>query len=336
MGKDTGLKVFFSDNARYADVVNGIGFQGRQVICEEDLQDLDTQTGIWKSPGFIQSSRKRKDREKRVKYRDMVRKVGIGMSFAIVGIENQEEIDYSIPLRNLSYDVDEYERQAAKIRKEVRKNHKGLNKGEFLYGFRKESKLHPVITIILYYGKEPWDGATHLYQILDFQGIPKELRKMVPNYRVNLIEIRKLKDTSVFKTDVRQVFDFIRCSENPEELEKLVKSDSAYQNMAEDAFDVITEYASADELVKVKDYYKKDGRIDMCRGLTELIAQGKENGKSEGRIEGRTEGRMEGMRALIETCQDFGIPKKDVFLKIAEKFSLSDVDAEKYINEYWK
>lgn len=96
------------------------------------------------------------------------------------------------------------------------------------------------------------------------------------------------------------------------------------------------EYASADELVKVKDYYKKDGRIDMCRGLTELIAQGKENGKSEGRIEGRTEGRMEGIRALIETCQDFGISKKDVLLKIAEKFSLSDGDAEKYINEYWK
>ena len=36
MGKDDGLKEFFSDDERYADVVNGLGFGGRQVIRKED------------------------------------------------------------------------------------------------------------------------------------------------------------------------------------------------------------------------------------------------------------------------------------------------------------
>lgn len=50
----------------------------------------------------------------------MVRKSAFGTNFAIIGIESQETIDYSLPLRNMSYDVGEYEKQAAKIRKQVR------------------------------------------------------------------------------------------------------------------------------------------------------------------------------------------------------------------------
>lgn len=156
MGKDVGLKAFFSDDERYADVVNGLGFRGMQVVHKEDLQDLDTQTGIWRGARLLRKPRnekKKQRRKKRIKYRDMIRKVGMGVNFVIIGIENQEEVDYSLPLRNLVYDADEYERQAAKIRKEVRKNRNGLERGEYLYGFRKDSRLFPTVTFILYYGK---------------------------------------------------------------------------------------------------------------------------------------------------------------------------------------
>lgn len=45
MGKDIGWKGFLSDDERYADVINGIGCKGEQVVKKEDLQELDTQTG---------------------------------------------------------------------------------------------------------------------------------------------------------------------------------------------------------------------------------------------------------------------------------------------------
>lgn len=63
------------------------------------------------------------------KSRDMLRKVAFGTSFMIVGIESQEEKDYALPLRTMFYDVTNYEKQASKIRKEVRKE-KGLEAGE--------------------------------------------------------------------------------------------------------------------------------------------------------------------------------------------------------------
>lgn len=42
---------------------------------------------------------------------------------------------------------------------------------------------------------------------------------------------KKLEDTNVFRTDLKQVFDFIRCSEDKEKLEELIKADAAYQTM---------------------------------------------------------------------------------------------------------
>lgn len=105
MEKDIGWKGFFSDDERYADIINGIGCKGRQVVKKENLQEQDTQTGFLRSPQFIQklSSLKKKN----VKIRDSIRKVAFGVNFAIIGIESQDTIDYSIPLRNMAYDVGE-------------------------------------------------------------------------------------------------------------------------------------------------------------------------------------------------------------------------------------
>lgn len=282
MEKDMMWKRFFSDNERYADLINGIGCLGKQIVHRDDLEELDTQTGFWRNLGFLGGRKFRN----RIRTRDMLRKVAFGIDFAIIGVENQEEIDYSIPLRIMSYDVGEYERQAAKIRQEVRRNYFGLKAGEYLYGFRKDSRLYPVITFILYSSAEDWDGPMGLRDIIHFEDIPLELRGMVNNYSINLIEIRKLKNTQVFQTDIRQVFDFIRCSNDAGKLEELVKNDSYYGEMDEDAFDVAVNYTKAQELIQVKDYYRREGKVDMCEALTTLIKEGEIRGKAEGKAEG--------------------------------------------------
>ena len=35
-----------------------------------------------------------------------------------------------------------------------------------------------MITIILYYGEEEWDGSRDLHGILDFQDIPEQIRRV--------------------------------------------------------------------------------------------------------------------------------------------------------------
>lgn len=255
MAKDVTWKSYFLDDERYADIINGIACGGKQLIAKDDLQELDIQTGFLHNPQFLRTIRT-KMRGQRVKLRDMLRKAAFGMNFAIIGIENQETIDYSIPLRNMVYDASEYEKQAMAIRREVRRNSKGLISGEYLYGFKKDSKLKPVMTFILYSGLEEWDGPKSLHDMLDFTDIPAELRERMPDYSINLVEIRKLIDTCIFKTDVRQVFDFIRCSEDKKKLKELVDGNDYYKNMEEDAFDVAAHYTNAVELIERKNYYE--------------------------------------------------------------------------------
>jgi hypothetical protein len=104
------------------------------------------------------------------------------------------------------------------------------------------------------------------------------------------VEVRKLEDTSVFKTDVRQVFDFIRCSADPGKLEQLVASDVAYQDMDEDAYDMAAQYSiAAENMMQVKDYYKHGGQVNMADAITELRRMSKEEGIEQGLARGRAE-----------------------------------------------
>lgn len=256
MGKDSGWKRYFSDNRRYADIINGIGCEGKQLVQEADLDDADSQGRTKKT-------------------RDLIRKTAFGVNFALIGIENQDTMDYEIPLRTMHYDVAEYEKQAAEIRRKVRENRNGLRAGEYLYGYRKSDKLKPVITFVLYSGKEVWDGPTSLQEMLDF----------------------------------------IRCSEDKEKLRQLVENDVSYRNMDEDAYDVVAWYTNSTELMQVRDYQREDGKIDMCTAIREMMEDSRKEGISTGikaLIETCRELGLSREDTLLRTANKFCICKDEV------------------------
>ena len=238
MKKDGSWKDFFEDPARFADAINGFACNVEQVVQEDDIQEVDTQIRRVKLPRFVNS--KPGSRLKKFdKSRDILRRVALGVNYLFIGMEPQEEIDYSLALRNMLYDVAEYEKQAVKIRKKVRKEYLGLSTGEYLYGFNRDSKLLPILTFILYSGEDEWSGPTCLHDMLEFTDIPESIRRMIPNYKINIISIRDIKDTSIFKTDLRYVLEFLHHANNKEKLKELVNNDSYYQNMDEDEYDVV-------------------------------------------------------------------------------------------------
>ena len=292
MEMDVCWKEYFRDDARYADVINGIGGGGQQLVRGEDLQEVDSQTIVGR---WFRVSRK----SSRVRIRDMVRKVALGVNFAIVGIENQETVDFCMPLRCMVYDTGEYEKQADKIRRGLRKQ-KGLSAAEYLSGFGKDSRLYPVVTFVLYGGKEAWNGPECLHDMLDWTGLPEKLKGFVADYPIHVIKIREFENTEVFRTDVKQVFDFIRCSGDKKALAELVQKNVEYQTMEEDAYEVVTQYVKANRLIRVKDEYKgKDGKVNMCQALEELIEDGRQEGRAEGLADGREQGHADAIRNVV-------------------------------------
>ena len=260
--KDTCAWEFYSDPARYADVVNGLICGGEQVVGKGDLHELDSRIGQ--------------------KSRDLLREVVFGNNIAVIGIENQEHVDYSMPQRMLLYEAKVYEKLTASIQADVKKDSSGISASEYLGRFRKDDKFHPHATLVLYYGQEPWDGEKHLHKIIDFTDIPESLQKLVQDYQVHVVDVRRLEDTSVFKTDVKLVFDFIRYSDDSEKLERLVKGNSAYQELDKKAFEFISYYGDAHSLRECREYKEKGQVVNMCKALDEIYAKGEVRGEARG------------------------------------------------------
>lgn len=311
---------YLSDNERYADLINGCQFAGAQVVAATDLSDVDTQVNA--TVGTSISTRKQK--AEKTKYRDLIRKVAFGVNFAVIGIESQEEVHYLMPLRTMEYDVKEYRRQAGIIRKKVREG-RNTTSAEFLSGFRKEDKLHPCVTLVLYYGDE-WDGGCELHDILDFSGIPKQLKSLINNYKIHLIQVKQIQDTSVFRTDLKQVFDFIRCSKDKNKLRKLVDSDSAYLKLDEDAYDMVALYTNTRELLRLKEQNREGDKVNMCQAITEML--------QDERAEGRAEGLNQGIEVFILDNIEENVPMERVCEKLQRRFGLSVMEAEGVYRKY--
>ncbi len=107
-------------------------------------------------------------------------------------------------------------------------------------------------------------------------------------------------------------------SEDKNGLRKLVEEDAAFQNMDESAYDMAMAYTDARELISVKKYHRKDGKVDMCKALTEMLQDERE----------------EGISGLIQDNLDQGKPREEILEKLCRYYGMSRDKAEKYIESY--
>ena len=143
--KDNVTKEYMKDNRRFADMFNSFMYEGEQVIKPESLQMQDT-TEILNFYGIND------DIISKQEFRDILKKCVLMHDerayYLLLGIENQSNIHYAMPVKNYIYDALNYGAQAseaAKIHREL-KDTKGA---EFLSGFSKTDKLTPVITLVV-------------------------------------------------------------------------------------------------------------------------------------------------------------------------------------------
>lgn len=236
MGKcDIILSQYFEDDCRYADLINGFVFEGRQVVDEKDIIDRNPViTGfLGKVKGCIPIQ----------KYRDAVRKIVFGMNFIVLGLEHP-----------------------------------------FLGGITKEDRFKAVVTIVLYYGSEPWQGARTLYDLLDLDSVPDKVKDLLNDYRIHILEVRRIQELDRYQTDLREVFGFIQKSGDKAAVKKFAfENAEKFQKLEEDAYDVISILTGSKELETMKEKYReKADKINMCEAIRGLIEEGKAIGLSLG------------------------------------------------------
>ena len=245
------------------------------------------------------------------------------MDFVIWGLENQSKIHYAMPLRHMIGDsfsyLKEYNEIAARNKAE-----KGFESSdEFLSNLKRTDRLHPVISLCVYYGENEWDGPFCLTDMLE---IPEKLKPLVSNYKMNLIEVRNSEPLRFHNPDVDTVFDVSRSiyERNFDKINTIYRDKKISAELGVVIGAITESQKLIDQALKSE---KEGGQINMCGALEELV--------DKGRQEGIQRGRLEGILANIRTCKTFHISKEDTIKNIAKEFSLPEKDAIEYVEKYW-
>ena len=127
---DTVTKAYMKDNSVFADAFNYLIYGGEAVVDPKQLQELDT-TEI-ALPFGSQDEEGKQPEEAVQKYRDVLKSAIIKQddeaAYILLGIENQTDIHYAMPVRNIIYDALQYGKQVADIAAKHRAS-EGIQKG---------------------------------------------------------------------------------------------------------------------------------------------------------------------------------------------------------------
>lgn len=231
------------------------------------------------------------------------------------------------------YDAAAYKKQWNAIKKKHEKK-KDLSGAEFLSGFSKEDSLQAVVTLVVYYGTEPWDGAKDIHSLIDWSDMPEEFKEAVPNYSIHLLDLSQYENPDDFKSDLKTVCLFLQNANDDEKLEKMLEEHKEeFENMAEDTYDLIGTFGDMEQIEKLKDECKNEKKgYNMCKGMQDWL----DRREALGLETGRSEGIELGIKVLIETCQEMGSSREETQNRVENKFLLGVDGAETYLEKYWK
>ena len=313
---DTVLKNYWNNNEQFADLFNAVLFEGKQVIKPEELEDVDTEeSSVLEHREYAESIKASRDNIKIQK-----KSTVYGVEFVLLGLESQEHIHYAMPMRVMGYDYASYKKQYDSNAKKY-KTAKGLSEDEYLSRMKKTDKFIPVITVVVYYGEKPWDGAMSLHEMLN---IPEEMAKYINNYKMLLVEARKNNLTlhNMNNVDLFNLLQIIldRSISKNEAIKKAIQ----YSEERRTEKSVIMTVAGAtDSKLDYNAFGNGDGA--MC-SLFEEIAK-------EGEIKGQTKGEAKG---IIETGFEFGLSENDILERLQNKLNVSLEMAQEYIKMFGK
>ena len=258
---------FMNHNDVFADAFNFFIYNGEKIIDASTLKPMDSHILLdifdWDKP---------KQSYKTVqKYRDVFKQAVIKYNdeaaYVLLGVENQTDIHYAMPVRNMIYDALSYAEQVSARGYYNKKNKTAKDGVEFLSGFLKTDKLIPVITLVVYFGVEKWDGPISLHEMLDTNN--DVVLKYIQDYRINLIEPSGIKEEELelFTSDLKEVLTFIKFSRDSEKIKEHYM-DRGKVMIDNDAIRVIETVTN----IKVP---KKKGRkkTDMCEAINKLIEE---------------------------------------------------------------
>ena len=257
--KDITEKILEDHNDVFADIINGLLFDGVQEIKPEALENTT-----------VHAQYKAEDEKVNELERDIAKywkeeKVEL----AICGIENQSKVEKHMPFRIIGYDGAAYRNQLQQERR----------------------KMLPVVTIVLYFGTDRhWSSRKKIKELME---IPRCLDMYVNDYQMHVFEVAWLTEEEIerFQSDFRIVANFFAQKRKNKDY---IPDDPTEIKYVDEVLKLLNVMTGDKRYEKI--FQKKKGVRSMCDVAERLekmgIAKGIEIGRSEGKMEGEIKGKM--------------------------------------------
>ena len=321
--RDITSNQYLQDKARIADLLNTAVLRGKRLVRPENIQE-------WNPVNTAAQ-----------KYRDILNKVIFGCHAIFIGIENQDKLHYAMPVRTMGYDYSRYRAQYETIKKSHKQQKDLKTSEEYLSGFSLQDSLEAVITIVVYYGEEPWRGPRCLKDLLNLEEIPEELLDYINDYPLHIIEAAHFEAPELFETDLKLVFGCLKYQNHPDRFQQFLQQNRRnFQELAEDAYDMIAAFCHAAQLKDLKhtaaisEDNTEGGNVNMCKAIDELERRAREEGIALGEKRGEALGIERGIEMFILDNLEEGKTAQLIKDKLIRRFQLTIEQAEAYYLQF--
>ena len=281
---------YFKDKGRVADLLNGVIFQGRQIIAAENLQ--------YENP-VIHNISKRGNKISSVENTvDFSVMVSVEKLKFLLMVQIQTLEHYAMPIRIFHEKGTDYYNQWKGIHKK-HKECKDLKPGaEFLSGMKKCDCIYPVLHITIYLGQKCWQAAKKMDELTRVKDFPEELQKLFAEKPLLLFEVYHFKNIEWFQTDLQQLCGFLQRTDDKAALQKYVEEhEKVFSQLEEDTYDLLAAMSGIRTMKLIKkDVENAEGGFDMCKAFDDMMR--------DSRREGKLEGEQHGLRMGVEKGQE--------------------------------
>lgn len=279
-------------------------FNGENLLCAEKLEQRPTELNYKDNYGtirhhFLDTRMKAKEQQ---------------TDIAIFCIENQDEVSNIMPVRDLGYLYSNYSEQLRRIRQE------NENKGYYsLTGVGDEQKLTPVISLILYYGSEKWDGPEKLSDMLT---IPEKWRDRlspwIAEHPIHVINLAKQEEAlrAKYQSDFRHIVDFLACAGDRDKIKAYIQDKNRVIRHPEEYLDMMAVFSSKRGFSQIKENVlkkqdKRKGGDDMT-AMDVVLDEIEKMGMEKGMAQGISQGISQGKREIICNLLTYGQPPEQI------------------------
>ena len=285
--KDITEKVLEEHNDVFADIINGLLFDGNQEVKPEALENTTVHAQYEAEDDQIHELER--DITKYWKEEEV--------ELAICGIENQSTIEKNMPFRVIGYDGMAYRGQLQEKRK----------------------KVLPVVTVVLYFGTERhWNSKKNIKSLME---IPVHLDKFVNDYQMHVFEVAWLTEEQIshFHSDFRIVANFFA---NKRKNKDYIPDDPTEIKYVDEVLKLL-QVMTGDKRYKEIFSKKKEGVRSMCDVAERLEKMRWEKGIQQGIEQGNIQKSVKIYRNLLK--RGFGEEEAREIAEIPETMSISDV-----------